>query len=185
MNCAHKLLSHRNLFAEIRRTCLDSYPPRWRLLDAPIGHKVLQLQGPSTDEAEGRAHWGRTVYVSLPQDPQRVGIIEGDSSFVTVQTHSQSGWQRSSVRVRHAAMAATVGVHCPLALAVRLALSVTMSLRKKDLAHAHCEETEGWSVLAVLCPTVMAAVWVAARCRQRGGENQGVQTKNSKGGKCI
>lgn len=67
------------------------------------------------------------------------------------------------MRVRQVAMVATVGVHSPMAMAVPLALSVTMSLRKQDLAHAHCEEAEGRRVLAVLCPTVMATVWVAAR----------------------
>lgn len=67
-------------------------------------------------------------------------------------------------------MAATVGVHSSLAVAVPLALTVTMSLRKQDLAHAHCDEAEGRRVLAVLCPTVMATVWVAARGRQKRGE---------------
>lgn len=88
VNCAHKLLSHRNLFAEICCTCLDSYPPWRRLLNALIGHKVLQLQGPSTNEAEGRTHWNWTIQMSLPEDPQTVGIIKCDTSFVTVQTHS-------------------------------------------------------------------------------------------------
>lgn len=73
------------------------------------------------------------------------------------------------MRVRKVTVAATMGVHSPLALAVPLALSVTMSMRKQDLSHAHCEEAEGRRILAVLCPTVMAAVWVAAG--GRGGEN--------------
>lgn len=72
--------------------------------------------------------------------------------------------------VRHVAMAATVGVDSSLAVAVCLALTVAMSLRKQDLAHAHCEEVEGRGVLAILCPTVMAAVWVAPGGRQRERE---------------
>lgn len=67
-------------------------------------------------------------------------------------------------------MAAIVGVQPSLAVAVPLALTVTMSLRKQDLAHAHCEEAEGWRVLAVLGTTVMATVWVTPGWRQRGGE---------------
>lgn len=74
------------------------------------------------------------------------------------------------MRLRQVSMAATVGVHSSLAVAVPLALTVTMSLRKQDLAHAHCDEAEGRRVLAVLCPTVMATVWVAARGRQKRGE---------------
>lgn len=65
--------------------------------------------------------------------------------------------------VRQVTMAATVGVHSSLALAVTLALSVAVSLREQDLAHAHGEEAEGRGVLAVLGPAVMAAVWIAAR----------------------
>lgn len=83
-------------------------------------------------------------------------------------------------------MAATVGVHSSLAVAVPLALTVTVSLRKQDFAHAHCEEAEGRRVLAVLCPTVMAAVWVAAGGRQMRGEKFGcIREKLSKGGNCI
>jgi len=111
-----------------------------------------------------------------------VGIVEGDKSFVTVQTHSQPGGQGSSVRVRQVAMAGAVGVHSPLAVAVPLALSVTMSLRKQDLAHAYSEEAEGRRVLAVLCPAVMAAVWVAAGGRKRGRK---IFDSLIRGGKCI
>lgn len=64
-------------------------------------------------------------------------------------------------------MAATVGVHCSMALAVTLALSLTVSLRKQDFAHAHSEEAEGRGVLAIFSPAVMAAVWVAAGRKQR------------------
>lgn len=69
--------------------------------------------------------------------------------------------------MRHATMAATVGVHCSMALAVTLALSLTVSLRKQDFAHAHSEEAEGRGVLAIFSPAVMAAVWVAAGRKQR------------------
>ncbi len=75
--------------------------------------------------------------------------------------------------MRQVAVAATVGLTCSLAVAVSLALTVTvtMSLRKQDLAHTYCKEAEGRRVLAVLSPTVMAAVWVAPEGRQRGGES--------------
>lgn len=73
--------------------------------------------------------------------------------------------------VRQITVAATLGVHSSMALAVPLALTVNMSLRKQDLSHAHGEEAEGRGVLAVLCPTVMATIWVTAGGRQRGGEN--------------
>lgn len=99
-------------------------------------------------------------------------------SFVTVQAHSQSGRQGGSVRVRQVIMAGTVAVHGPQALAVPLALRVTVSLRKQDLAHAYCEEAEGRRVLAVLCPTVMAAVWVAAGGGGGGGDDQTMQKNN-------
>lgn len=72
--------------------------------------------------------------------------------------------------VRQVAVAAVVGVHSSLAVALPLALTVTMSLREQDLAHAHCEEAERRRVLAFLRPTVMATVWVAPGGRQRGGE---------------
>ena len=91
-----------------------------------------------------------------------MGIVEGNSSFVTVQTHPQPGWERSRVGVRHVAAAATVGMQSSLALAVTLALSVTMSLWEQHLSHAHGEEAEGRGVLAILCLAVMPTVWVAA-----------------------
>ncbi len=68
--------------------------------------------------------------------------------------------------MRQVTLAATVGVHSSLAVAVPLALTVTVSLRKQDLAHAHSEEAEGRRVLAVLCSTVMATVRVAAGGRK-------------------
>lgn len=46
------------------------------------------------------------------------------------------------MRVRQAAVTAAMGVQS-MALAVPLAMAVTMSLRKQDLAHAHGEEAEG------------------------------------------
>lgn len=72
--------------------------------------------------------------------------------------------------MRQAALAAVVGVHSSLAVAVPLALTVTMSLRKQDLAHTHCEEAKGRRVLAFLRTTVMATVRIAPWGRQRGGE---------------
>lgn len=74
-------------------------------------------------------------------------------------------------------MAASVGVHSSIALAVRLALTGTVSLWKQDLAHAHGEEAEGRGVLAVFCPTVMATVWVTAWGGQRVGEIRRNKTK--------
>lgn len=62
--------------------------------------------------------------------------------------------------VRHVALAAAVGGHPSLTVAVCLALSVTVSLREQDLSHAHCEEVEGRKVLAFIRTTVMATVWV-------------------------
>lgn len=143
------------LFASIRPLRLDGDPTRGRLVDDPIGYEVLQLQGPPADEAEGWAHGRRAVHVTLPQHTQRMGVVEGHSASVTVQTHPQSGGQRRRVRVRQ-----VVGVKSCLALA--LALTLTVALRKQDLAHADGEEAEGGGVLAVLCPAVMAAVRVAA-----------------------
>lgn len=84
------------------------------------------------------------------------------------------------MRVRQVTVAATVGVQCPLALAVPLALIVTMSLRKQDLAHAHCEEAEGRRVLAVLCPTVMATVRITAVETQRGMEKMRLHKRRTK-----
>lgn len=46
------------------------------------------------------------------------------------------------MRVRQAAVTAAVGVQA-MALAVPLAMTVTMSLRKQDLAHANGEKAEG------------------------------------------
>lgn len=66
--------------------------------------------------------------------------------------------------MRQVTVAAAVGVYSSMALAVPpLALTVAMSLREQDLAHAHGEEAEGRGVLAVLCPAVMATIWVTAR----------------------
>lgn len=158
-------------------SCLDRYPPRRQLFDAPIGHKVLQLQSAPANETEGRTHGSRTIHVSLPQDAQGVGVIIGDASFVTVEADPQSRRHGSRVKVRQVAVAAAVGVHRPLAVAVPLALTVTMSLRKQDLAHAHCEEAEGRRILAFLCPAVMAAVWVTPGGRQK----KCVQGKNKEG----
>lgn len=96
--------------------------------------------------------------MSLPQDPQGVGVIEGDPPFVAVQTHPQPGREGNGVRVRHAA----VGVQSSLTVAVTLARSETVSFREKDLTGAHGEKAKRRRVLAVFCPAVMAAVWVAA-----------------------
>lgn len=74
--------------------------------------------------------------------------------------------------MRHVTVAAAVGVDSSVALAVPLALTLTMSLREQDFAHADGEKAEGGGVLAVLCPTVMATVWVTAGRKQRGEENQ-------------
>ena len=151
-----------SLLAQIGCPCLDGHPPWRRLLDAPTGHQVLKLQGPPADEAEGRTHRSWAIHVRLPQHPQRVGVVEGDPALLAVQTHSQSGGQRSRVRVGQVAVAAAVGVHSSVALAVRLALTVAVPLWEQDLAHAYGEEAEGRGVLAVFCSTVMAAVWVTA-----------------------
>lgn len=95
----------------------------------------------------------------LPQHAQRVGVIEGDASFVAVQTHSQPWRQRSGVDVGRVALAAAVGVQSRLAVAVCLALAVARSSGQQDLPHAYCQEAEGRGVLGLLCATVMAAVW--------------------------
>lgn len=101
--------------------------------------------------------------MSLPQDTQRVSVVESYPTFVAVQAHPQPGWERSGVRLGHVAVAATVGIQSSVALAVTLALTVAMSVREQDFAHAHGQEAEGRGVLAVLCPTVMAAVCITAR----------------------
>lgn len=57
-----------------------------------------------------------------------MGIVEGDASFVEVQTHPQARWQRGGVGVRVVAMAAVMGVSPTLALALALALTVALTL---------------------------------------------------------
>lgn len=153
-----------NSFSEIRCPRLYCHSLRWELLNASVGHEVLQLQCPPADEAEGRTQRCRTVHVSHPQNAQRVGVIVGDMSLIAVEAHTQPGGHRSGVAVREAAVAAAVGVRPPLAVAVAVALALagTVSLRKQDLAHAYCEETEGGRVLAFLRSAVMAAVRVTA-----------------------
>lgn len=137
---------------------MDRHPPRRRLFDASVGHEVLKLQGPPADEAESRAHRRRAVHVSFPEHAQGVGVIEGDASFVTVQAHSQPGWQRSGVDGSR--VAAALGVQRGLAVAVCLALTVARSSGEQDLPHAHCQEAEGRGVLGFLRAAVMATVWV-------------------------
>lgn len=132
---------------------MDRHPPRRRLLDVPVGHEVLKLEGPPADEAESRAHRGRAVHVPPPEHAQGVGVIEGDASFVAVQAHAQPGRQRSRVDGGRVAMAG-------LAVALRLALTVARSSGEQDLPHAHGQEAEGRGVLGFLCAAVMAAVWV-------------------------
>lgn len=101
--------------------------------------------------------------MSLPQDTQRVRVVESHPSFVAVQAHPQPRWERGGVGMGQVAVAATVGVQASVALAVTLALSVGVSLREQDFAHAHGQEAEGRGVLAVLCPTVMAAVCITSK----------------------
>lgn len=95
----------------------------------------------------------------FPQHAQGVGVVEGDASFVAVQTHSQPWRQRSGVDVSQVALAAAVGVQARLAVAVCLAVAVNPSTGQQDLPHAHCQEAERRGVLGLLCTTVMAAVW--------------------------
>lgn len=105
--------------------------------------------------------------MSLPQDTQGVGIVEGNLSFVTVQTDSEPWREGSSVGVMLAAVAAALGVQYCLAMALTLTLRGTIPFRKKDLTHANCEETEGRGILAIFSITVMATVWVTA---ERGND---------------
>lgn len=111
--------------------------------------------------------------MSLPQDAQGVGVVEGDPAFVAVQTHPQPGREGSRVRVRHAA----VGVQSSLTVAVAVARSETVSFREKDLTCAHGEKAKRRGVLAVFCPAVMAAVWVTAG---RGRREHGIRLRRAK-----
>lgn len=163
-NCALiKFLLAPNSFPQVRGPRLYRHSLGRQLLDAPVGHKVLQLQRPATDEAEGRAQRRRAVHVALPQDTQRVRVVVGDPPFLAVQAHTQPGGQWGGVGVGRPAVAAAVGVQRPLAVALTVALVAgSVSLREQDLAHSYCEEVEGGRVLTFLCSAVMATVRVTA-----------------------
>lgn len=134
--------------AEIGGTCLDGHSPGGSLLNAAIGHKLLQLQGPSTNETEGWANRGGAVHRPLPQHTQGVGVVERDPALVEIQTHPEARGQRDGEGVAR-------GVGYPL-------------VGQENLAHAHGEEAE-WrgTVLGVLCPAIVPTVWVISTGSQR------------------
>lgn len=106
--------------------------------------------------------------MTLPQGSQRVGIIEGDTTFFKVKAHTKPGrqWVGEARGWRGAvAIGDRVSYTIPMATVV-----VVVVLRHVDFTHPHSEETEGWSrVQGILCSTVMTTVWVVA------GEREGAQ----------
>lgn len=141
--------------AEIGGTCLDGHSPGWSLLDAAISYKLLQLQGPSTNETEGWANRGGAVHRPLPKHTQGMGVVECDPALVEIQTHPEARGQRDSEGVARRVCYPLVG--------------------QKDLAHAHGEEAE-WrgTVLGILCPAVMPAVWVIATGNMRNHKDTNI-----------
>lgn len=137
---------------------MDGHPPDRRLVCIAIGHQLLQLQGTSADEAESRADRAGAVDVTLPQGPQGVGVVEGDTPFLKVKAHTESRRQR----VGEARGDVVVGEWVSIAAPVVVVVVVTV-LGQVYLTHAHGEEAEGRRrVQGILCSTVMAAVWVVA-----------------------
>lgn len=73
---------------------LDGDPSHRSLICVAIGHQFLQLQSPSADETERRAHGAGAVHVAFPQRSQRVGVEEGDATLLKVKAHTEPRRQR-------------------------------------------------------------------------------------------
>lgn len=118
---------------------LNSDSPGRGWLHAAISYQLLQLQRPSTNEAKSWANRGGAINNPVPQHSQGVGIVESNASFIEVQTHSEARGKGGGERTRHA-------IRCP-------------GFWQKNLPHAHSEEAEWrWTVLGILCATVMPTV---------------------------
>lgn len=144
----------KSVVIHVRDAGLDGYPPDWSLICIAIGHQLLQLQGPSTDEAESRAHGAGTVHVAFPQRSQRVGVVEGDAALLKVKAHAEPGRQRVGEAWRRGGAVVSDAV-------ALTAVMVVAVLGQVDLPHAHSEEAERRSrVQSVLCPAVVTTVRV-------------------------
>lgn len=126
------------------------------LICVAIGHQLLKLQSPSSNEAERRTYRSRAIDWTLPEWAERMGIVKGDTALLDVQTHTQpwrkrigdTGWRGGAVTIRDVPV-------------IDLSMVGIGRGGQVDLAHTHCEEGErGQRVWRVFGPTVMATVRV-------------------------
>ena len=81
--------------------------------------------------------------MTLPQRPQRVGIIESDATLLKVKAHTESGRQRvGEARGRRGAVAVGDGVSDSVPVAT---VVVVVVMGQVDFTHPHGEEAEGRS----------------------------------------
>lgn len=126
------------------------------LICVAIGHQLLELQSPASDEAERWTDGSRAVDWTLPQRAEWMRIVKGDAALLEVQTHTQPWRKRIGDAGRRRG---AVGVR-DVPVVDRPVVGIGRG-GQVDLPHAHCEEGErGQTVWRVFYPTVMAAVRV-------------------------
>lgn len=140
---------------------MDGHPSDRSLICVAIGYELLELQGPSTDETEGRTHGARAIHMALPQRSQRVSVIEGDATLLKVKAHTEPRRQRVGEACgRRGAVAIGDGVSAAVPMATMVVAAV---MGQVDFTHPHSEEAERRSrVQGIFRSTVVATVWVVA-----------------------
>lgn len=122
---------------------MDGHPSDWGLICVAIGYQLLELQRSSANETESRTHGAGAIYMTLPQRSQRVGVIEGDTTLLKVEAHTEPGRQRVGEACgRGGAVAVGDGVAVSVPMAAVVVVAV---LGQVDFTHPHSEEAEGRS----------------------------------------